>query len=64
MIQTYIYDAKRSILVVQENGKSLGGYFGCIADKIFEQLLMTDAVIHLGDIMSKREREELNFKNG
>jgi hypothetical protein len=62
MTRTYIYDPVRSILVAQEDGKSLGGYFGRIADKIFETLLMTDAVIHLGEIMSKREREAKNSK--
>ena len=59
---TYIYDPKRSILVAYEGGKSLGGLFGRIADRTFESLLMTEAEIHLGEIMSSREKLERNLK--
>jgi len=59
---TYIYDPKRQILVAYENGKSLGGLFGRIADKTFESLLMTEAEIKLGEILSKQEKLERSLK--
>lgn len=44
----YAYDPQKQVLLVFEDGKLYGYYGGNIAEKKFEQLLDTDAIIEIG----------------
>ena len=62
---TYIYDPRRSMLVVFEDDKPTGGYIGQIAERKIEQLLLTDAMIQLGEFLTAQEikdRANLNTR--
>ena len=54
----YIYDPHRSMLAVFENDQPIGGYIGQIAERKLEKLLDTDAVIHLGEFLTRSEINE------
>jgi hypothetical protein len=59
---TYVYDPRLSMLAVFENDRPLGGYMGRIAERKLESLLNTDAVIHLGQFLTRKEIEQRNLK--
>jgi hypothetical protein len=58
MKKRYIYDPKKQILMVFENGRNVGGYIGRIAERKFEQLLDTNEQIELGEFLTANERQE------
>jgi len=55
----YLYDPRRSVLAVFSNDKPIGGYMGQIAERKLEKLLYTDAEIHLGQFLTRKEIEDL-----
>ena len=58
MKRRYVYDPRKQIMMVFEGDHNIGGYIGLIAERKFERLLMTDAIIEMGEFLTARERQE------
>ena len=52
----YVFDPGRSMLIVFEGKRNVGGFIGKIAEREFEKLLLTDARIELGKVISKSDK--------
>lgn len=51
----YIYDPSRTLLILFEDDQPKGGYFGPIAERELQRLLLTDAMIHIGRCLTRME---------
>ena len=63
MKRKYIYDPQKRLLMAFEDGRMIGGYNGQIAEWKFEELLLTDATIELGQFLTAKERSEKELIN-
>jgi len=56
---SYVFDPRRSMLMVFECERNIGGYIGIVAERKFERLLLTDAIIKIGRCLTLKEIEAI-----